>query len=618
MKLTISRDDVHYLCEGNHKGLHKVLGAHLIKDEKGRIVGTNFACYAPNAKEVRLSSAYNNFDGSKNPMRKMDNSGIWETYIPINLEWVMYKYEIVTSDDNIILKSDPYGFFSEERPNTASKVYDIEGYSWDDKDFMYNKKKPYDQPVLIYEVHLGSWRRKYGEFKKYGEIADELIKHVKEQGFTHVELLPIYEHPFDGSWGYQGTGFFAATSRYGAPKDLMYLIDKLHQAGIGVILDWVLGHICKDAHGLYKFDGTFLYEFDDEKRRENTVWGTSNLDFSKGVTRSFMLSALSFWLEYFHVDGFRIDAVSNLLFYLGDEHKGTNEGAISFLKQLGYHLFSVDDRILFVAEDSTAFPQVTHGIDQGGLGFNFKWNMGFMNDALSYFKKDPIYRKWHHNDLTFGITYTYNEQFILPFSHDEVVHGKGSLLTKMPGDYFQKFANYRLLMTYFMTYPGKKLLFMGQEWAQFAEWDFNRELDWNLFKFPAHDSANRFFRDLVKVYHQYPSLYQLDYNPNGFKWIDPNNKDQSIISYIRLDGNGDHLVIILNMTPVVYHDYQIGVPKSGYYLEILNSNRDFYYGSNQYNGLPLKTSKQKTHGFANTLKLTIGPLTGLILKYQKK
>ena len=618
MNSIISKDDIYYLREGTHHGLHEILGAHLIKDESGKVVGTRFACFAPNAKEVRLSSAYNNFEGYKNPMEKIGDSGVWTLFIPVNLEWVMYKYEIVTHDNRYVLKTDPFGFFSEERPNTASKVYDINGYQWKDQVYFENKGKVYQKPMIIYELHLGSWRRKYGEFKKYGELADELIKHINEQGFTHVEFLPVYEHPLDGSWGYQGTGYFSATSRYGSPKDLMYLIDRLHQAGIGVLLDWVLGHICKDNHGLFQFDGTYLYEFDDAKKRENVTWGTANLDFSKGVTKSFMLSALTFWMDYFHVDGFRIDAVSNLLYYLGDQSKGTNESALNFLKQLGTHLFSKDDRVLFIAEDSTAFPKVTHEISKGGVGFNYKWNMGFMNDTLDYFKKDPVYRKWHQNNITFGITYTYNEQFILPFSHDEVVHGKCTLLSKMPGDYFQKFANYRLLMTYWMTYPGKKLLFMGQEWAHFAEWDYNRELDWNLFKFPAHESANRFFRDLVQVYKGCKPLYLLDHNPKGFKWIDANNNDQSIFSYLRYGENDEHVVVVLNMTPEVYHDYQIGVPNSGFYEEVLNSDKDIYYGSNQYNGLPIQTLKKETHGFLNTIKLTIGPLTGIILKYKKK
>ncbi|MDL2292965.1 1,4-alpha-glucan branching protein GlgB [Acholeplasma sp. OttesenSCG-928-E16] len=612
-----NNDDLYYLNEGKHAGLHYIFGAHLIKNSINEIVGTQFTCYAPNAKQVFLACSYNNFDGSKNPLNKIGDSGIWTTFIPLNLEWVMYKFEILTNDDERLYKSDPFGYFAEERPGTASKVYDIEGYEWHDQEYMAKKKKSYQEPLLVYEMHLGSWRRRYGAFIKYNELADELIKHLNEQGFTHVEFLPLYEHPLDDSWGYQGTGYFAATSRFGVPKDLMYLIDRLHQAGIGVIIDWVLGHICEDAHGLYKFDGSYLFEFDDKRLRENETWGTANIDFSKGFPKSFMLSALTYWMDFFHIDGFRIDAVANLFYYLGDSSNGTNEEAIAFLKQLSYHLFSKDDRVLLMAEDSTAFPKVTHPVDSGGVGFNYKWNMGFMNDTLDYFKKDPIHRKWHHNNITFGLTYAFSEQFILPFSHDEVVHGKGTLLNKMPGDYFQKFANYRLLLTLFMTHPGKKLLFMGQEFAHFAEWNNNRELDWNLFKFPAHDSANRYFRDLALVYKHHQPLYVLDHDQKTFKWIDADNKDQSIFSYIRYGNNDDHLVIVLNMTPVVYHDYKLGVPNKGYYYEILNSDKDIYYGSNQYNGLPIKTINSPSHGFSNHIKLTIGPLTGIILKYSK-
>jgi 1,4-alpha-glucan branching enzyme len=390
----------------------------------------------------------------------------------------------------------------------------------------------------------------------------------------------------------------------------------MHQAGIGVIMDWVLGHICKDAHGLSFFDGTPLYEFNDRDRRENVTWGTDNLDFSKGITRSFMLSALTFWMDYFHIDGYRIDAVSNLIYYLGIKQKGVNQDAINFLRQLSYHLFSKDDRILFMAEDSTDYPYVTHPVDTGGIGFNYKWNMGFMNDVLRYFKEDPIHRKYHHEKITFGLVYAFNEQFILPFSHDEVVHMKGSLVNKMPGDYFQKLANWRLLLTLWMTHPGKKLLFMGQEFASFSEWAFKKELDWNLFEFEAHQKANQYFKDLAQVYRHHDALFMYDHQSKGFEWSVVDDLDQSVFAFIRRSDE-ETLVIILNMTPNVHESYEIGVPLSGTYEEILNSDKEVYFGSGQYNGIALKSHLGLKNQFKYYITPKLGPLAGIILKYKK-
>lgn len=617
MKWYPSKEDLYFFDQGKLADAYRLFGSHLIRDKKGKIIATRFTVYAPNAKAVKLICSYNNFEGWKHELTKIDPYGVWSIEIPENLEWNTYKYEVYTQDGRVLYKADPYAHFSEVRPANASKVYDIEGYEWHDDVWMYTKPKPYDKPVLIYEMHLGSWKRKYGQFIKYNELVEDLIRYLKDNNFTHVEFLPVYEHPLDDSWGYQGTGFFAATSRYGVPKDLMYLIDRLHQAGIGVLIDWVLGHINRDEHGLYFFDGTPLYEIEDDFQRENIVWGTANLDFSKGPTKSFMLSALSFWVKYFHIDGFRIDAVSNLYHHHGNPEHGENKPAIDFLKQLSHHLFGLDDRLLFMAEDSSTHPDVTKPVDAGGVGFNYKWNMGFMNDTLNYFKKDPIYRKWHHHNITFGTTYAFSEQFILPYSHDEVVHGKGSMLTKMPGDYFQKFANYRALLTLWMTHPGKKLLFMGQEFAHFAEWNVNRELDWNLLDFPAHNRFNRFFKDLGQVYHYHQEFHKYDHDSKTFEWIDADNARQSIYSYIRW-GKNEHSVIILNLTPNVYHHYEVGVPMEGVYEEILNSDKEEYYGSNQYNGLPLETINDPRHKFRQHIKVTLGPLTGLILKYKGK
>ncbi|TVP85891.1 MAG: 1,4-alpha-glucan branching protein GlgB [Acholeplasmataceae bacterium] len=611
----VSDHEVNDFLLGRSDHLHTWLGAHLIKDEAGVIVATRFTVYAPNAKEVRLISSHNNYEGWRHVLTKIHHQGVWRIIIPENLEWTTYKYEIHTHAGTVLYKADPFAFFAEERPGTASKVYDIDHYEWRDQPWFEKKQKVYQEPMLIYEVHLGSWRHKYGAFKTYNEIVDELIAYVKDQGFTHVELMPVYEYPLDASWGYQGTGYFAATSRYGVPKDLMYFIDRMHAEGIGIIMDWVLGHICKDAHGLSYFDGTPLYEFDDQHRRENVTWGTNNLDFGKGIARSFMLSALTFWMDVFHVDGYRIDAVSNLIYYLGDRSVGVNHEAINFLRQLSYHLFGKDDRVLFMAEDSTDYPQVTHPISDGGVGFNYKWNMGFMNDVLKYFKEDPLHRKYHHDKITFGLVYAFNEQFILPFSHDEVVHMKGSLVNKMPGDYFQKLAQWRLLLTLWMTHPGKKLLFMGQEFASFSEWAFESELDWHLFDYPAHQQANRFFKDLAGVYRHHDALFRDDHHPRTFQWSVVDDANQSVFAYCR-ESDKETLVVVLNMTPNVHQTYDIGVPYPGAYEEILNSDKTIYFGSGQYNGVPLETIAEKRQQHDQHLKVKLGPLAGLILCYQ--
>ncbi len=607
--------DVNDFLLGRCSHAHHFLGAHLIKDENGEIKSTEFSVYAPNATEVRLVADFNHYEGWKHVMTQIHPMGFFRIEIPGNFMWATYKYEIHTRK-GILYKADPFAFYAEIRPGTASKVVDINGYPWRDQTWMETKKKSYQEATLVYEVHLGSWRRKFGAYKPYNEVVDELIDYVLDQGFTHIEFLPIYEYPLDDSWGYQGTGYFAATSRFGTPMDFMYLIDRCHQAGLGVIIDWVLGHICKDAHGLSYFDGTPLYEFEDKERRENVTWGTNNLDFGKGITRSFMLSALSFWMEYYHVDGFRIDAVSNLIYYLGDRSKGVNHDAIHFIRQLSYHLFGKDDRILFMAEDSTDYPYVTHPVDQGGMGFNYKWNMGFMNDVLKYFKEDPIHRKYHHNKITFGLVYAFNEQFILPFSHDEVVHMKGSLVNKMPGDYFQKMAQWRLLLTLWMTHPGKKLLFMGQEFASFSEWDCNKELDWHLFDYPAHQQANRYFKDLARVYRHHPALFQYDHHPKGFEWSIVDDKDQSVFAYLRRSDD-ELLIVVLNMTPNVHQSYEIGVPYHGYYYEILNSDKAIYYGSDQYNGAALRASKQQKNAFHYVIKPKLGPFAAMIIRHKK-
>jgi len=603
---------------GKDYNSHKLFGAHLLKDKLGNIYATRFTVYAPNAKKVRLISSHNNYQGYMHELTKISDYGIFSIEIPENLEWVAYKYEIFTHKGEILYKSDPFAFYSEKRPNNSSIVYDIDGYQWNDKDYLKNKEPVYKKPVLIYEMHFGSWQRRFGQFKNYNEVVDDLINYLTDNNFTHVEFLPLYEHPLDDSWGYQGTGFFSATSRYGSPKDLMYLIDKLHQANIGVIIDWVLGHINKDSHGLSRFDGTYLYEFDDKFLRENVVWGTNNLDFAKGITKSFMTSALTFWVKYFHVDGFRIDAVSNLIYHLGDINNGENTNAINYIKELSTHLFQLDDTLIFSAEDSTSYPKVTHKVSEGGLGFNYKWNMGYMNDTLNYFKKDPIHRKYHSDLITFSMVYAYNENFILPYSHDEVVHMKGSLINKMPGDYYLKFANWRLLLGYQMTFPGKKLIFMGQEFASFSEWDNNKELDWHLIvEYETHKKAHNYFKALTHLYKNHNALYELDHNPKGFKWLINDHHNSSLFAYVRKSHN-ETLVIILNMTPNYYESYEIGVPFKGLYEEIFNSDKSEFGGDNNYNGMPLKTFNETRNNNPYYLKVKVSSLSVTILKYKGK
>ena len=616
--MTFSKEDVYFFNEGHLYDAYRVFGAHIKKDKDGRHKGVEFTVYAPHAKEVSVLGEFNGYQAWIHNLKKIDDAGIWRLLIPNASEWHQYKYEIKTFDGRTLYKADPYAFFSSERPEQLSKVYDLEGYQWCDKSYMNkrNNENPYESQMSIYELHLGTWMVKpNGEYNKYNELVDLLIPYLQENGFSHVELMPVYEHPLDQSWGYQGTGYFSATSRYGVPKDLMYLIDQCHQNDIKVILDWVPGHICRDAHGLYMFDGEPLYEYSEEWKRENIVWGTANLDLGKGATRSFLISNALFWMKNFHIDGFRIDAVSNIIYYLGDSRHGVNEGALGFLKDLSTQVFKEFDKALLIAEDSTAFPKVTHPVDMGGLGFNYKWNMGWMNDTLEYFEKDPVYRKYHHHAITFGLTYAFSENYVLPLSHDEVVHGKKSLVDKMPGDYWQKFANYRALMGLFFTHPGKTLLFMGGEFAQMHEWKDHTELDWNLLEYPLHQSAQRFVRDMNKVVKNEKSLYELDHNANGFKWIDSNNSDNSVYSFVRFSKDiNDFVIVILNLTPQVHHNFRIGVPKKGKYYEVINSDKDVYGGSNIFNGNDIFTENVELHSFEQSIQVILSPLSITILK----
>ncbi len=615
----ISSDTLYYFNQGELVDAYEHFGAHLIKDDHGTIIGTRFTVYAPHAKAVHVVGEFNDFQGWMHQMSKIDAAGVWRIEMPYNYEWNAYKYEIETHDGRIVYKSDPYAFYSGLRPETTSKVYDLQGYHWQDQEYMKKRhqQSPYNAPVSIYEMHVGTWMQKPNHQQHtFAELVDLLIPYLLENHFTHVELMPIYEHPFDGSWGYQGTGYYSVTSRYGVPKDFMYFVDQCHQHNIKVILDWVPGHICKDAHGLYMFDGQPLYEYRDPQIRENEVWGTANFDLGRGEVRSFLISNALFFMKHYHIDGFRIDAVSNIIYYLGDSRRGENHGAIEFLRRLSRAVFAYFPEAILAAEDSTAYPKVTHPIEFGGLGFNYKWNMGWMNDTLKYFEKDPIYRKFHHHELIFSLHYAFSENYILPLSHDEVVHGKRALVDKMPGDYWQKFANYRALMGYFYTHPGKTLLFMGNEFAQMHEWKDDTELDWHLLQYPMHSSSHRFTRDLRGIVNQEPAFYEADHHPQGFQWIDQYNADQSMISFVRYNAyQKAHVVVILNLTPTAYHDYRIGVPKQGTYTEIINSDHEKYGGSNLYNGLPIQTDNIESHGFQQSMAITVAPLSLTIFKW---
>lgn len=621
IKDKIDQNFLYFLDQGDCTNAYEFFGAHLVKDEAGNNIACEFSVYAPNARSIEIIGEWNGFTRGKNYLNCIDSKGVWYLKLDGNYEWKKYKYVITTKSGEVLFKADPYAFYSEIRPNQDSKVYDIEGYSWNDADWMFTHPKTYDKPMLIYEMHAGSWKRPDGkEFYSFNELAPMLVDYLKDYGYTHVEVMPVYEHPLDASWGYQGTGYYSITPRYGSPKDFMYFVDYLHQHGIGVIMDWVPGHICKDAFGLYRFDGTFLYEYNKEEDRENKEWGTVNLDLGKGVTRSFLYSNAMFYLKYFHVDGFRVDAVSNMIYYLGNVNRGVNEGACDFMRKLSNILFKYDDRLVLAAEDSSSFAHVTLPSGMGGLGFNYKWDMGWMNDTLKYFKMDPIYRKYHHNMLTFSMMYYYNEQFLLTFSHDEVVHMKGSLLNKMPGDRWRQFAQYKTLLGYMMTHPGKKLLFMGNELGSYDEWHFESQLPWNIKKYPDHDAAQRFVRELTVLYKEEPCLWELDYDRSGFEFMDADNADLSLYSFVRYDKNGNNVLVVMNCTPNAHEPYRIGVPaeEGSTYVELINSDRDIYGGTNRVNPKPIKVEAIQNRRNKNSISMIIPPLSIVILKNKKK
>jgi 1,4-alpha-glucan branching enzyme len=591
------------------------------------VKGVRFALWAPNAVEVTIAGSFNNWSGDLHKMKKNKKLGIWTFFIEGLKAGDIYKYEIVTPAGKKILKSDPYAFYSELRPNTASKVTVLHNYQWEDTAWLEKRAHTslYDNPVNVYELHLASWKMDNGDFLNYRQIADELSSYIIEMGYTHVELLPVSEHPLDASWGYQSTGYFAVTSRFGTPEDFMYFVDKMHSSNIGVILDWVPGHFCKDLHGLYSFDGTRLYEYENPLIGENYDWGTANFDLGKAQVRQYLISNALFWFDKYHIDGLRVDAVANMLYldYGKKENMqlrnkfGGNENleAIDFLKKLNSTIFRYFPNALMIAEDSSSFPGVTTPAYLGGLGFNYKWNMGWMNDMLKYMQMDPIHRKWHHNLITFSLMYAFSENFVLPLSHDEVVHGKKSLLDKMPGDYWQRFASLRMFYGYMLAHPGKKLLFMGGEIGQFIEWKFDAPLDWFLLDYPMHKSMQCYVKALNSFYRDESSLWQIDHSYKGFQWIDHQNYEQSIISFMRIGKKKDDFIIVIsNFTPVVYHNYKIGVPSFIHYKEVFNSDSEIYGGSNQVNGETLKPELENWHNQLYHIKITIPPLATIFIK----
>ena len=615
--------DLYLFGEGRHHHIYRILGAHLCSVDG--VEGVLFATWAPNAERVSVVGDFNGWDGRPHCMRSRGSSGVWELFIPGLQAGCFYKFEIRNRQQNtILLKTDPYGQRFELRPGTASIVVDQDRYEWGDANWLENRSASewLHEPMSVYEVHLGSWRLDpEGQFLNYRKLAELLVDYVKPLGFTHIELLPITEHPFDGSWGYQTTGYFAPTSRFGTPDDFRWFIDYCHQHGIGVILDWVPAHFPKDAHGLAWFDGTPLYEHEDPRLGEHRDWGTLIYNYGRNEVRNFLIGSALYWLEEFHLDGLRVDAVASMLYLdysreAGDwipNKYGGNENleAIAFLRELNTVTHQQCPGTLIMAEESTAWPQVTRPTWTGGLGFSMKWNMGWMHDTLEYFNKDPIHRHYHHDQLTFGLLYAFTENFVLPFSHDEVVHGKGSLLARMPGDDWQRFANLRLLYTYMLTYPGKKLLFMGCEFGQGTEWNAARELDWYVLDYPQHQGVAKALGDLNRLYTSTPALHRGDFAHEGFEWIDCHDASQSVLSYLRRAGD-EFVVVVFNFTPVPRHNYRIGVPEPGTYREIFNSDSMYYGGSNVGNA-PVEAEPKEWMGRPCSINLTIPPLGGIVL-----
>ncbi len=628
---SITSDELHLFGEGRLLQAYKTLGAHPFSCNG--IDGVRFAVWAPNAERVSVVGNFNRWDGRVHPMQVHGSSGVWEIFIPHLAVEELYKFEIRNRHTgHIHVKTDPYGLRFEQRPGTAARISDLGHYTWQDDTWLANRSKSdwLHSPLNCYEVHLGSWQRdENGHFLNFRDLANRLIPYLNEMGFTHIELMPVSEHPLNESWGYQTTGYFGVTNRYGTPDDFRYFVDQCHQSNIGVILDWVPGHFPKDDWALARFDGTALFEHEDPRLGEHQDWGTYIFNYGRNEVRNFLLSNAHYWLDEFHIDGLRVDAVASMLYldysrkqgeWLPNKFGGReNLDAIDFIKQLNIMVHEDFPGALTIAEESTAWPMISRPVYLGGLGFSMKWNMGWMNDTLNYMQNDPVHRRYHHNKLTFGQLYAYSENFVLPFSHDEVVHGKRSMLDKMPGDTWQKFANLRLLLTYQLTTPGKKLNFMGNEFGQGREWDVNTSLDWHLLDDSYsgskwHQGIKLACRDLNLLYLGITALHDVDFDPQGFDWIDCNDVDQSVVSYIRRGRDGEFVLILLNFTPVPRQNYHIGVPAEGNYSELFNSDAACYGGSNFGNGSVIHSEPETWMGYPHSLFVNLPPLGGLILQ----
>ncbi len=619
--------DLHLLNEGTHWRSYDKLGAQL-RTING-VDGVNFAVWAPNATSVSIVGDFNGWDSRRHPMRKHVPSGFWELFVPGLGEGTLYKYSI-RHGDHVFEKADPYGYAAEVPPRTASKVVDLTRYHWHDDQWLAERAafNGFDRPISFYEVHLGSWKRPGDDphrWLSYRELAHDLVDYARDMGFTHIELMPICEHPFSGSWGYQTIGHYAPTSRYGTPLDFMYFVDHCHQNGLGVILDWVPAHFPRDAHGLRLFDGTCLYEHADPRQSEHKDWGTMIFNYGRHEVSNYLLSNALFWLDKYHIDGLRVDAVASMIYLDYSRNEGEwvpncfggreNLEAIEFLKQLNIQTHLQYPGVLTVAEESTAWTGVSRPTYVGGLGFSLKWNMGWMNDTLRYMHHEAIHRKYHHDELTFSLIYAFHENFVLPLSHDEVVHGKGSLLDQAPGDLWQKFANLRLLFSYMWTHPGKKLLFMGGEFGQWNEWNYDTSLQWDLLQWESHQGLKKLVGDLNQLYRREPALHQLDFEGQGFEWIDCHNADDSVLSYIRKGKDPrDYVVVVCNFTPVVRQGHRLGVPEHCWYEEIFSSDSSFYSGSNVGNYPGVQAEEASSHGRPCSISLTLPPLATVVLK----
>ncbi len=615
---------------GENHHAYRDLGCHFTGG------GARFAVWAPKAAAVSVTGDFNGWSADAHPMELCGATGVWQASIEGIVPGNIYKYAILHRDGPVVYKADPFGFFMQRPPDTASVAWELDGYAWGDPEWMEKRARTpsYHQPVNIYEVHAGSWKRgPDGELLSWPELAKQLIPYVKKLGFTHIELLPVQEHPFDPSWGYQVAGYFAPTARYGTPQELMGFIDLCHQNGIGVIIDWVAAHFPKDEHGLYRFDGTSTYEPTDKQLCEHPQWGTVTFDYGKSEVQSFLISNACFWMDMYHADGLRVDAVSSMLYrdYGRKEGEWTpnknggreNLEAIGFLQKLNAAVFARYENVLMVAEESTSFPLVSHPVYEGGLGFNYKWNMGWMNDILDYFKCDPIHRHNHHDQLLFSMWYAFSENFILPLSHDEVVHGKKSLLDKMPGDYWQKFAQLRLLLAYMYAHPGKKLLFMGGEFGQFIEWRFYDGLDWLLLDYPAHKAVQDYFAALSKLYRKTGALYEVDDGWDGFQWLNQHDKRNCVVCFARYGRKKGKkkpklMVCVFNFLPEVRHNYRFGVPMGGMYQEVFNSDRQEYHGSSVLNPGSIASEKMACNGFADSISITVAPYAAQFFTWDEK